>query len=160
MAAKTPLAPFVGDRSPRVLVADNQPVNRDVLAAHLTRWGCTVQTAASGAEALDVVKSWHPDVILLDVVMPGPSGFEVSQALQADPATRHIPIIFLTALSDEESKVMGFDTGARDYITKPFNAADLAARLGARLRDRYAEDALRAVRAVSSPGSPGNRPGA
>ena len=81
---------------------------------------------------------------MLDIMMPGLSGFEVCDALRADPATRHIPVIFLTALSGEEAKVRGFDAGAFDYIEKPFIAADLAARVGARLRQKYTEDALRA----------------
>lgn len=144
MRTQTPLAPFVGDRSPRILIVDDQPVNLEVLEAHLRQWGCTVCTASGGREALGAARTFAPDAILLDVMMPGLSGFEVSRILQADPATRHITIIFLTALADEQSKVMGFDRGARDYITKPFNAGDLAARLGARLRDKYREDELRA----------------
>lgn len=150
MVTQTPLAPFIGDRSPRILAVDDQPVNLQVLAAHLTRWGCTVQTAANGDEALGEATSFEPDVILLDVMMPGQSGFEVLRSLRADPATRHIPVIFLTALAAEESKVMGLETGARDYVTKPFNVAELAARVGARLREKYAEDALRAQQAELS----------
>jgi len=145
-----PLVPFIGERSPRVLAVDDQPINLQVLAAHLTRWGCTVQTAANGDEALGEAKSFEPDVILLDVMMPGQSGFEVLRSLRADPATRDIPVIFLTALAADESKVMGLESGARDYVTKPFNAAELAARVGARLREKYAEDALRAQQAEPS----------
>lgn len=89
------------------------------------------------------MKVFDPDAILLDVMMPGQSGFSVCEVLQADPATRHIPIIFLTALIGENAKAMGFKTGALDYITKPFDARELAARLGARLRAKYAEDALK-----------------
>jgi sigma-B regulation protein RsbU (phosphoserine phosphatase) len=147
MMTQTPLAPFVGERSPRILAVDDQPVNLRVLGALLRRWGCTVHTAASGAEAVAAVRSFEPDLILLDIMMPGESGFEVCARLQADPATSHIPIIFLTALTNEESKVKGFDTGARDYITKPFDSAELAARAGTRLREKYAEDTLRARRA-------------
>ncbi len=145
--AETPLEPFVSDRSPRILAVDDQPVNLRVLGALLRRWGCTVHAAASGAEALAVVRSFEPDLILLDIMMPGESGFEVCARLQSDPATSHIPIIFLSALTSEESKVKGFDTGARDYVTKPFNADELAARVGTRLREKYAEDTLRARRA-------------
>ncbi len=115
-----------------------------MLAELLTRWGWGVRTAGSGAEALRVVKAFEPDLILLDVMMPEQSGFEVAAALQDDPATRYIPIIFLTAAAADESKVQGFEIGARDYVTKPFNFAELGARLRVRLREKQAEDALRA----------------
>jgi len=153
-APKSPLVPFIGDRTPRVLIVDDEPVNLKVLAAHLTRWGCRVQTAADGATALEAARASAPDLILLDILMPGLSGFDVAKALQADPATRNTPVIFLTALAGGEAKEMGFEIGARDYITKPFVAAELAARLGARLRDRYAEEALRARQAELAAGMP------
>lgn len=143
MDTLTPLTSFIGDRSPRILAVDDEPVNLKVLANLLDRWGCTVRTAADGAEALATVRSFDPDIILLDVMMPGQSGFEVCGILQVDPATRHIPVIFLSAAAGTNDKVAGLDAGARDYITKPFHFAELAARLGARLRQKYEEDTLR-----------------
>lgn len=138
------MAPFIGDRTPRILVVDDEPAHRRVLADYLTLWGCTVHTAANGEEALSGAAGFNPDLILLDIMMPGPSGFEVCDALRTDHATGHTPVIFLTALSGEEARIRGFDSGGLDYVVKPFIAADLAARVGARLRQRYAEDELRA----------------
>jgi diguanylate cyclase (GGDEF)-like protein len=146
MPTETPLVPFIGTRSARILIVDDEPVNLKVLSAHLTRWGCTVHAAAGGADALAVVADFQPDLILLDILMPGMSGFDVCARLQADPATRHIPVVFLTALAREEAKVKGLDAGARDYITKPFMVPELAARVGAALRDKFLEDVLRARR--------------
>lgn len=143
MAVQTPLAPFIGTKTARILIVDDEPVNLKVLAAHLTRWGCEVRTAQSGPEALAAMASFRPDLVLLDILMPGQSGFEVCQALHQDPATRHIPVIFLTALAASDAKIQGLDAGARDYITKPFMAPELAARVGAALRSKFDEDALR-----------------
>lgn len=136
-----------GDRPPRVLAVDDEPANLKLLAELLARWGWTVQTARNGAEALREVKTFAPDLILLDVMMPGQSGFDVAATLQGDPDTQHIPIVFLTALAADESKAQGFEMGARDYVTKPFNFDELGARLRARLREKRAEDALRARQA-------------
>ncbi len=143
MTHETPLIPFVGDRTPRILIVDDEPINLKVLAAHLTRWGCMVREASSGAEVIDAVPSFKPDLILLDVMMPEQSGLEVCQILQADPATRPIPVIFISAAAGEVARAQGMAAGARDYITKPFMAADLAARVGAQLRQKYAEEVMR-----------------
>jgi DNA-binding response OmpR family regulator len=134
------LETYVGGRTPRILIVDDEPINLKVLAAHLTRWGCTVQAVASGSEALEAVGTFHPDLILLDVMMPDLSGLDVCRMLQADPATAAVPIIFLTAVAGEQAMVKGLAAGARDYVTKPFVAADLAARVGAQLKQRYAQE--------------------
>lgn len=138
----TPLAPYIGDRRPRVLIVDDEPVNLKVLAAHLTRWGCAVQQASSGAEALAAIPEFRPDLILLDIMMPGQSGLEVCEHLQADPRLRQIPVIFLSAVAGEGARLKGLEAGARDYITKPFMSADLAARVGVQLQHKYAEDTV------------------
>lgn len=151
---ETPLTPFIGDRVPRILVVDDHPANLAVLAAHLRRWRCAVTTASSGPEALAAAHASPPDLVLLDILMPGMSGFEVCQALQADPATARIPVIFVTALTDVDSKVRAFDVGARDYITKAFDAAELAARVGTRLRQKYAEDELQRRTGGAGRGTP------
>ncbi|MGQ0569914.1 MAG: response regulator [Armatimonadota bacterium] len=143
MDTATRLASYLGGRSPRILAVDDQPVNLELLAEILSGWGCAVRTAINGVEALAAVDAFQPDVILLDVMMPDQSGFEVCELLQADPTTRSIPVIFLTALADEKHKLEGFGVGALDYITKPFDLAELAARVGARLRHKHAEDTLR-----------------
>jgi diguanylate cyclase (GGDEF)-like protein len=146
MPTESPLTPFIGQRNPRILIVDDEPVNLTVLSAHLTRWGCTVHAAAGGRDALAVVGTFHPDLVLLDILMPGMSGLDVCAALQRDPAARHIPVVFLTALAREEAKVRGFEAGGRDYVTKPFMVPELAARVGAALRDKFSEDGLRARR--------------
>jgi DNA-binding response OmpR family regulator len=106
--------------------------------------------AGSGAQARSVARKFNPDLILLDVVMPDQSGFAVCEALQSDPATRHIRVIFISALSGTPTKVMGFETGGHDYLTKPFNPGELAARVGAHLREKYVEDELREKQAKLS----------
>jgi len=150
MGTQTPLEPFIGDRAPRVLAVDDEPVNLQILSALLTRWRCTVFTASGGAEAMAAVKADSPDIVLLDVMLPGESGFDICKVLQADPTTAHIPVVFLTALAGGEALLKGIETGGRDFITKPFNAGELAARVGARLRQKYAEDVLRERRAQLS----------
>lgn len=157
MTSESPLTPFVGERPPRILIVDDEPTNLKVLAAHLMRWKCIVHAAASGPEAIAAVPTFDPDLVLLDIMMPEMSGYEVCQKLQADPATQHIPVIFLSAVAGEKAKAQGFEVGARDYVTKPFMVGDLAARIGTQLRQKYAEDAVReqhserAGRAFGSP---------
>ncbi|MDR7481877.1 MAG: response regulator [Armatimonadota bacterium] len=151
---ETPLTPFIGDRVPRILVVDDNPANLAVLAAHLRRWRCAVTTASTGPEALAAARAAPPDLVLLDILMPDVSGLEVCEALQADPAMARIPVIFVTALTDVDSKVRAFDAGARDYITKPFDAAELAARVGTRLRQKYAEDELQRRTGGAGRGTP------
>ncbi len=141
--SRTPLAPFTGNKSPRILVADQDPVSQQTLKSQLEKWRCKVETASSGAQTRAVARKFNPDLILLDVVMPDQSGFAVCEALQADPATKHIRVIFISALSNTPAKVMGFETGGHDYLTKPFNSGELAARVGAHLREKYIEDELR-----------------
>jgi len=143
MSNESPLTPFIGNRSSRILVVDDDRGSLLALAGHLKRWHCEVETAESGAQARIKARKFAPDLILLDVMLPDQSGFSVCEALQADAATSHIPVIFLTALSAPEAKSKGFDTGGYDYITKPFDAGEMAARVGAKLRLKYAEDALR-----------------
>lgn len=143
MTVESPLAPFIGARIPRILIVDDEPINLKVLAAHLTRWGCLIRDAASGPEALAAVPVFKPDLVLLDIMMPDQSGYDVCRILQADSVMCQIPVIFLSAVAGEQARVKGIEAGARDYVTKPFNAADLAARVGAILKQKYAEDDTR-----------------
>jgi DNA-binding response OmpR family regulator len=140
MTTDISLKPYVADRTPRILIVDDEPINLKVLAAHLVRWGCAVYAAPGGREAIEAVSVFEPDLILLDIMMPELSGLDVCKILQADPATQSIPIIFLTAVAGEQAMVQGLALGARDYITKPFVSADLAARVGTQLKQRYAEN--------------------
>ena len=112
----------------RILVVDDNPDNLKVLMKLLTDYGFAVYPAAEGELALRFVQSTPPELILLDIVMPGLDGFEVCRRLKADERTRDIPVIFMTALSETEDKVAGFKLGAVDYITKPFQAEEALAR--------------------------------
>ncbi len=143
---ETPLSPYIGTRQPKILAVDDEPLNLKLLENLLMSWHCEVRTAARGAEALAVAKSFEPDAILLDVRMPEQSGLEVCAALQADPRTRRAPVIFLTAAKTDEDMVQGFENGARAYLTKPIDFMELATTLGEWLRARYADDATTRAR--------------
>lgn len=101
-----------------ILVVDDTHANLEVVCETLSEAGYEVATAIDGSRALKRVQTYPPDPILLDVQMPGIDGFETCKRLKADPATAGIPIVFMSALSDSDSKVKGFDLGAVDYITK------------------------------------------
>ena len=120
--------------SPRILIVDDMPDNVYVLSYFLTKNNLQVLTATSGKEALQIIQHKMPHLILLDVMMPGMDGFETCQRLQAASQTRHIPIIFMTALSDPVNKVKAFEVGAVDYITKPFEPKEVLARIQTHLR--------------------------
>src|SRR3712207_5464390 len=107
-------------RLPTILVVDDTPRNIKLLDALLTPRGYTVVPAGSGREALEKVASEQPDLILLDIVMPGMDGYEVCRRLRDDPATRLLPIIMITA-SGEQEKIKAIEAGADDFIVKPLN---------------------------------------
>jgi signal transduction histidine kinase len=115
--------------APRILLVDDTPTNIKVLADALRAQGWTTFMAIDGAEAIEQIHYAHPDLILLDVQMPGIDGFEVCCRLKADPTTQNIPIIFMTALSDQTDKVKGLELGAVDYITKPLQQDEAIARV-------------------------------
>jgi DNA-binding response OmpR family regulator len=119
-----------------ILVVDDTPANLEVVCETLSDAGYEVATAIDGDRALKRVRAYPPDLILLDVQMPGIDGFETCQRLKADPATASIPIIFMTALSDADSKLKGFALGAVDYITKPFQEIEVLARVKTHLQLR------------------------
>ncbi|MGD0259900.1 MAG: SpoIIE family protein phosphatase [Verrucomicrobiota bacterium] len=124
-----------------ILIVDDMEENRELLSRRLSPLGYSVQMADSGPRALESVAAKPPDVILLDILMPGLDGFEVLRRLKADPATQHIPVIMLSALDDEQGIARCIEMGAEDYLAKPFNPVFLRARVGAcmekkRLRDR------------------------
>jgi CheY-like chemotaxis protein len=115
--------------SGRILVVDDNPANLQVLMKMLTDNGFITHPASEGELALRFVRSTPPDLILLDILMPGMDGYEVCRQLKRDERTREIPIIFMTALSETQDKVAGFQLGAVDYITKPFQAEEALARV-------------------------------
>jgi signal transduction histidine kinase len=125
-----------------ILVVDDNPTNIQVLFDVLSEIGYRVAIAKSGEAALQRLQSFHPDIILLDVMMPGIDGFETCQRLKADPATYDIPVIFMTALSDSIDKVKGLSLGAVDYITKPIQHEEALARIRVHLQLRSSQKAL------------------
>jgi CheY-like chemotaxis protein len=120
--------------APTILVVDDQPINVQLLKRKLEREGIQVATAYNGMEALALVKKEKPELILLDVMMPDMDGIEVCQRLQAEEATRSIPVIFITARSSKEGKIEGLNVGAVDYITKPIDLDETLARVQTQLR--------------------------
>ncbi len=116
----------------RVLVADDEPHIVDVVRAYLVRDGYTVETAEDGQAALDLARRMHPDLLVLDVMMPRLSGFDVLRALRAEGSTS--AVIMLTARDHVIDRVAGLELGADDYVTKPFEPRELLARIGAVLR--------------------------
>jgi twitching motility two-component system response regulator PilH len=114
-----------------VLVVDDSPTDRQYLSDILTKNGFKVATAESAEDALVKVKQARPDLVLMDVVMPGQSGFQATRALARDEATKNIPVIICTSKSQETDKNWGMKQGARDYLVKPVAAADLLAKIAA-----------------------------
>jgi two-component system KDP operon response regulator KdpE len=121
----------VTSASGRILVVDDEPGVRDALSDILIRRGYQVRTAANGMAALEAVAAERPDVVLLDLLMPGLDGVEVSRRLRA---ASHLEIVILSAVLDEPEKVRALDAGADDYITKPFSVEELLARIRSALR--------------------------
>ena len=126
-----------------ILIVDDVPANVGVLLDHLGQFGFRVLVAESGVSALKQVKHARPDLILLDVMMPGMDGFETCRRLKIDEATRAIPVIFMTALSDTTDKVRGFGAGAVDYVTKPFQHEEVLARINTHLKIQRLQRELR-----------------
>lgn len=115
--------------SASILVVDDEEKNQELIEGIFDPLGYTIQTASSGVEALDSLSGTRPDLILLDIMMPGMDGFEVCGIVKENPRFAEIPVIFLTARTDQESLVDAFECGAVDYIQKPFNVPELIARV-------------------------------
>ena len=126
-----------------VLIVDDITKNLQVVGTILRQAGDAVTPAISGAEALEGVREKVPDLILLDLMMPEMDGLEVCRRLKADPATQQIPVIFLTASNEMEHLMKGFEVGAVDYVTKPFNPPELLARVRTHLELKHARQRLR-----------------
>jgi two-component system cell cycle response regulator len=127
----------------RILVVDDIEANRRLLQAKLEAQYHTVLLAENGPQALEVARQEHPEIILLDVMMPGMDGYEVCQRLKADPATSYIPVVMVTALSEMEDRVKGLDTGAEDFLTKPVDDFLLNSRISALMRYNTVASELR-----------------
>ena len=126
----------------RILVVDDVEPNRELLEAHLISEGYQVETAGSGHEALAKVQEKAPDIILLDIQMPGIDGYQVCKTLKESGNTRLIPIIMITALKDVENKIKAIEVGADDFISKPFNKHEVLARVRSLLKVKYLNDQL------------------
>lgn len=118
----------------RILVVDDEPDITALVAYHLAKAGYRVSTAARGPDALKAAAEERPDVIILDLMLPGMSGYDVLAELRARPETRDIGVILLTARKQEADRIRGLTLGADDYLTKPFSPAELTLRVGAVLR--------------------------
>ena len=127
---------------PKVLIVDDTQLNQKILD-HLLRDGYINKLASNGLEALEAARTFHPDVILLDVNMPGIDGYEVCRQLKSDARTRDIPVIFITAMTDERDEELGFSVGGSDYIQKPIRGAIVKARISAHLKIKFMQDYLR-----------------
>jgi diguanylate cyclase (GGDEF)-like protein len=127
---------------PKLLVVDDQPINIQILHQVFSA-SCQVFMATSGEQALQVCHDKQPDLILLDVVMPGMDGYAVCRQLKADEATAHIPVIFVTAHNDPEQETLGLDVGAVDFIAKPVNPKVVMARVKTQLTLKFQADLLR-----------------
>jgi len=115
----------------KILIVDDSPTERHVLNDLLTKSGYEVVASDNGEDAILKAKSLKPDLILMDVVMPGLNGFQATRAISRDPETRAIPIILCTSKSQETDKIWGMRQGARDYIVKPVNRDELLEKIAA-----------------------------
>src|SRR6187455_1704511 len=126
----------------RVLIVDDAKANVDMLVEAL-RGEFRLSVALDGESALRAVEKSAPDLMLLDIMMPGIDGYEVCRRLRAEPATRDLPIMFLSSLEDVKNKARGFEVGANDYLTKPFEVLEVKARVRSLLKAKAYADAVR-----------------
>lgn len=136
-----PLIPHF-TRRPRLLVVDDITTNIDLIRKQLEGQGYDFETATNGHDALEKVRTCRPDVILLDLMMPGMSGYEVCRIIKTDKDLRFIPVIVITALSELEDKLKAINMGADDFLIKPFNRLELETRIRSLLRVKYLYDDL------------------
>jgi len=125
------------NNQPLILVVDDSPLIHRVLERRLEGLRARTLTALTGEEALRLAKSEHPDLIMLDIGLPDMTGFEALSTVKNDPEIMHIPVIILTACDSSEDKVLGFELGAVDYVTKPFDTAEFQARVRSVLRTQH-----------------------
>ena len=130
------------NETPKVLVVDDNLQNLELLLAYLEDVDCQTLSAADGSEAIDTVKKHHPDLILLDVMMPKMSGFEVCKRIKNDPKTADIPIIMVTALNELGDIERAIDSGTDDFLSKPVNKWELVTRVRTMLKLKHLTDKL------------------
>jgi DNA-binding response OmpR family regulator len=127
---------------PKIVIADDNVQNVELLEAHLSEIDCEIRTAYDGEETLRVVEEFAPDLLLLDVMMPKLSGFEVCRKLRAHPATQEILILMVTALNEVSDFERGVQAGTDDFLTKPVNKVELLCRIRSLLRVRHLRNQL------------------
>ena len=113
----------------RILLVDDSPTERHIIGEMLKKAGCVVDMAENGEKGVALAKMHKPDLILMDVVMPGLNGFQATRAISKDPETQHIPIILCTTKDQETDKVWGLRQGAKDYVVKPVVEAELLSKI-------------------------------
>jgi DNA-binding response OmpR family regulator len=138
----------MSDKKDLVLVVDDNPQNLQVLGPMLENKGYDVAFATSGEQALEFIDSEIPDLVLLDIMMPDMDGYQVCKRLKKEKTTASIPVIFLTAKSDTDDIVQGFEAGGVDYVTKPFNSAELLARVKTHLELKNAREEIKTLRGI------------
>jgi DNA-binding response OmpR family regulator len=133
-------------RPPRILIADDNPQGVELLEAYFSDSDYEIRTAADGEQTLRAVADWQPDLILLDIMMPKISGFEVCKRLRSDPATRETAVLMVTALDQPTDWERAVEVGADDFLTKPINKTELLLRVRSLLKSRvYKRDLDRAL---------------
>jgi len=136
------------DEPARVLVVDDHPINRQLLQAYLAAVDCSVLTAGTGTAALEIFAQQHPDLVLLDVDMPGLDGFEVCRRMKSTPEGRLVPVVMITALNQVEDRVIALEAGADDFMSKPVERSELVARTRSALRLKATYDSLESAERV------------
>lgn len=135
-------------KRPLILAVDDTPENLELLAKILEGQGYELALAVDGQQALELAAEKKPDLILLDILMPGMDGIEVCRRFKADPATQSIPIIFITAKAESDDILTGFETGAVDYVTKPFRIPELLARVHVHVALHRAKQEIHTLRGI------------
>jgi two-component system alkaline phosphatase synthesis response regulator PhoP len=128
--------------TPKILIADDNIQNVELLEAYLSDFDCVIRTAHDGEETLQVVDEFKPDLLLLDIMMPRLSGFEVCRKIRANPATKDLLILMVTALNEASDFERGVQAGTDDFLTKPVNKIELLCRVRSLMRVRHLENQL------------------
>lgn len=143
----------------RILIADDNPTNVELLEVYLAEVDCEIATAADGRETLEQVARFRPDLILLDIMMPKLSGFEVCKKIKEDPATRNIMILMVTALNEDGDIERAVAAGCDDFLSKPVNKLELLKRVENMLKLRHISDELERLRSYIDSMEEASRPG-
>ena len=140
----SPLFPVVPQKEgrPRILVVDDDKFYQKIFSDLINESGCEAFTADNGLEALEKLRGFRPDIVIMDVIMPGMNGFEVTKRMKEDPVTSHIPVIIVTSLTDKASKVKGLEHGASELLSKPVDETEFRVRVKNLLRVKKYEDYL------------------